>query len=233
MFTRKTTTTGMTFNAHDPAQLCGGPATGPTTLGAGMASGTLVATQAGWQPVDDVRVADKVLTLDGGMQLVTGVERTCLWQSARPVPKDMWPLNVPAGALGNDRDMTLMPGQAVMVKSDTGEALFDDPFTLVRAAALVGYKGIDRVAPSGPVHVITLYFETDHVVFAHAAALVYCPAQRPDALDLRVPTPLAQDPLYRIADRDEAEMLVNCLQGVSDEVDLWRTTNEALRDSAA
>ena len=116
-------------------------------VGCGLVSGTKVATQIGWRPVEAVTAGDQVLTFDGGLQFVTGVTRQIIWTGGSQSDADTWPLHVPAGALGNREDMTLMPQQAVLVESDTAEAVFGDPFAMIPAAALDGFRGITRTAP--------------------------------------------------------------------------------------
>lgn len=145
------------------------------TVGAGLTAGTQVATALGWSNVEDVKVGEKVLTFDEGLQTVQAIETTWVFTETRHLPEAQMPLRVPAGALGNRSELLLMPEQAVMVESDLGEKLFGDPFTLVPALALEGYKGIERVMPRGPVRVVALRFETEQVVFANVGALFFCP----------------------------------------------------------
>jgi len=85
-------------------------------------------------------------------------------------------LEVPAGALGNQREMQLLPEQNVMVESDTAEDMFGDPFVMLPAAALNGYRGITRVKPHREIVVYTLHFEQEQVVFACSGALFHCPS---------------------------------------------------------
>ena len=117
---------------------------------------------------------------------------------------DTWPLHVPAGALGNREDMYLMPGQAVLVESDTAEEVLGDPFAMIPAAALDGFRGISRVAPQERVEVVTLSFAQDEVVFANIGALFFCPA----ATDMLSAT----TPDYHVLSASQAALLVGCLE---------------------
>lgn len=145
-------------------------------IATGLVAGTKVATKMGWRVVEAIAPGDLVLTFDGGMQEVKNVTRQVVWAGGDLRDPDSWPLFVPAGALGNQADMSLMPGQAVLVESDTAEAVFGDPFAMIPAKALDGFREITPTAPSPRIEVVTLEFAQDEVVFANIGALFFCPA---------------------------------------------------------
>ena len=173
----------------------------------GMVAGTRVATPGGWRPVEAVAAGAKVLTLDARKQRVVRVTRGILGQEAARLPRRMWPLAVEAGALGNQRAMTLLPEQAVMIESDAAEALWGDPFALIAAHALEGVAGITRVPPQPMIEVVTLHFETDQVVFANIGALFLCPATGEGEAVLP-----GGDSAYSGVSGDEAAVLVACME---------------------
>lgn len=147
-------------------------------MAGGLVAGTLVATDLGWQPVEDLRAGDRVVTFDNGMRPLRSVRVSTLWTAAADAPRAVWPLAVPAKALGNRTTMTLMPDQAVLIESDQAETLYGDPFILVSAGALEGHKGIARVPPQREVTLVMLEFEGDEIVYANGTMLVHCPADR-------------------------------------------------------
>ncbi|SFK04231.1 Hint domain-containing protein [Celeribacter neptunius] len=149
---------------------------GQPVLTSGLTAGTQVATQNGWRDVESLQVGDKVLTFDAGLQPVRRLSRSWTYVDYGTAPRHTWPLCVPAGALGNKTELHLLPEQSVMVESDAGETMFGDPFTLVPAQALDGYKGIAPERPRKPMEVVTLEFDTEQVVFANVGALFHCPA---------------------------------------------------------
>ena len=197
-----------TMKAHEASGAWNGGRSVTDAKAAGLSAGTRVATTFGWRPVEAVAVGDKVLTFDDGMQEVIRVERGYLWTNAAPTPRNLWPLEIPTGALGNQRPMLLMPEQSVMIESDAAEAAFGDPFTLIPAAALEGYKGIERVPPMEAIEVVTLHFAKDQVVFANVGALFFCPAAAEGDI-----TPLwavdAQESFYHTLSMDEAAVLLD------------------------
>ena len=161
------------FDFDSAARVMPQPGLGDVTFG--LVAGTRVATQLGWRPVEAVAVGDEVLTFDGGLQVVTGISREVIRAEPEGAPEDSWPLRVPAGALGNREETTLLPGQTVLIESDAAEEVFGDPFALIPAAALEGFRGITRYYPNKRLEVVTLRFARDEIVFANVGALFHCP----------------------------------------------------------
>ncbi len=147
-----------------------------TPLAEGLCSTTLVATEQGWVAAAALRPGDRVVTFDSGLQTLRAVRTEPLDRSLPPAAR---PLRVPAGALGNRGALTLLPGQSVLIESDAAEALYGDPFALVPAAALDGWKGIARVAPEDGMACVTLDFDGDEIVYAEGMALIHCPRLTP------------------------------------------------------
>lgn len=174
----------------------------------GLVAGTKVATPTGWRSVEGVIEGDKVLTFDGGMQTVVAVKRRVLWAGGRPCPDHMWPMLVPAGALGNREDMWMAPEQHVLLESDTAEQVFGDAFALIPAAALEGFRGIQRAFPHDKVDVIELVFAQDEVVFANSGALFFCPRGDDFLGDV---FGAKDDALYTPLSVEQADDLVECL----------------------
>ncbi len=140
----------------------------------GMIAGMRVATGYGWRPVEAVAAGDVVLTFDNGMQRVTGVTRQVMWAGAVGSPED-WPLLVPEGVLGNPEPMTVLPGQAIVIESDVAETLSGEPFVTIPAAALAGFRGIQRHLTARHVDVVLLSFAEEQAIFSNCGALFLCP----------------------------------------------------------
>lgn len=140
----------------------------------GIVAGTRIATAMGWRPVEAIAEGDMVMTFDHGLRPVVSVSRSQLFAGRSACPRHMMPLAVPPGALGNASPMLLLPEQNVLVESDLAEAVFGDPFALIPAAALEGYRGIDRITPHQRVEIITLGFEEEEVVYANGTGMIHC-----------------------------------------------------------
>ncbi|MEL7211597.1 MAG: Hint domain-containing protein [Pseudomonadota bacterium] len=144
-------------------------------VAAGLVAGTRVATRMGWRPVEAIAAGDEVLTFDHGLQTVIETRREVVWNANTSCPEHLWPLHVPAGALGNLQETHLLPEQHVLVESDAAEDYLGDPFAMLPAEALVGFRGITRQMPTDLIEVVILHFRRDEVVFANIGALFYQP----------------------------------------------------------
>ena len=176
-------------------------------ISTGMVAGTKVATPNGWREVEAIAAGDRVLTFDGGMQPVQQVERHIVHLTPG-TPAHLWPMLVPAGSLGNRSELWLLAEQSVLVESDTAEDVFGDPFALIPALSLEGFRGISRVAPPARFEVIVLRFAEDEIVFANVGALFHCP-KGGTILDAALNE---AGPRYSVLPLDNADMLVEFLE---------------------
>lgn len=173
---------------------------------AGLVAGTQVATRAGWCPIENVACGDQVLTFDGGLQTVMNVRSEIIYHPERQTSNAGWPLLIPAKALGNAEDMLMMPNQAVLVESETAEAVFGDPFAMIPAAALAGFRDIRRQTPDTCVKVVTIQFARDEVIYANIGALFFCPR----ATDMLGEA--AANAAYSVMPMEQAELLIGFLE---------------------
>ncbi|MDT8856591.1 Hint domain-containing protein [Paracoccaceae bacterium Fryx2] len=176
----------------------------PVTVGGaaaagGIVAGTPVATPQGWCAVERLAPGDSVLTFEAGPQPLGRVARAA---AARL-------LRVPQGALDNRAALVLTAGQGVLIESDSAEALYGDPFALIPALALDGFRGI-APAPRRMARAVILGFDLPQIVYASRAVLLACPgACAGTGLDaLRQRAARAETPLLPL---DQARALVACL----------------------
>ena len=218
------------FDPRTHRQEIGGSWSGHKTKTVGLASGlvhgTRVATAMGWRDVDALAVGDLVLTFDRGMQPIRAITRGALWQSDDACPESLWPLKVPVGAIGNNEPMILLPEQPIMVESDAAEELFGDPFSLINAADLDGFRGIERAIPMVELDVVQLHFDNDEVVFAASGALLFCASlQVINMAELLNAHPDAA--CYMVLPQTQAELLIEFLIDEDFEVPSPNMTQEA------
>lgn len=147
----------------------------------GLLDGTPIATPTGWRAVECLGAGDHVLTFDGGPQPIVAVQ-IALVQAGPNWPRAHWPLAVPDGALGNRGLVRLLPGQPVLLESDLAEEMFGDPFALIPAAALDGWRGIAASPPMPQEGVRLLVLPMDEVIYAAGQTLLYCPADSSSGL---------------------------------------------------
>ncbi len=195
----------------------------------GLMTGTRVATGIGWRAVEALGVGDMVLTFDAGLQRITKVTRQVIWNGPEMCPQRFWPLNVPAGALGNRDALTLLPDQYVMIESDAGEDLFGDPFSLIKSKALEGVNSIEAVPPAHGLEAIVLHFEYDQVIFAECGVLYYCPSAA-GLLEQAVSSHAVAP--YKALDSEEADVLVMCIESEHGEKNIWATSETAAPEYA-
>jgi len=147
--------------------------------GQGLAAGTLIATQTGWQAIETIRHGARVVTVDHGLQKVVDCRSIRLLVDASQVPDAMLPVRIPAGAVGNRAPVCVPPEQGVCV-GDDGE---DDGLTIVPAQSLIGYRGIARERDMADVHLCTLSFDEAQLVQTHDGLQAFCPKANQDMAD--------------------------------------------------
>ncbi|MCO6383623.1 MAG: Hint domain-containing protein [Vannielia sp.] len=184
--------------------------------GHGIVAGTLVATSMGWRPVEALTVGDEVMTFDGGLQRITGLSRARLWNGEAECPRSMWPIRVPAGLMGNRRELVLMPEETVVLESDAAEDLYDDPFALIPALALIDMPGVERICPSTEIEVVSISFAEDQVIFVEGSALIFCPtgaAGEPIGMAAVLSEEFngTDGGAYQVLSLDDARLLASCI----------------------
>lgn len=135
----------------------------------GLAAGTLLETAAGWQPVEMLRMGDRVQTLDGGMARIVGLTREVVTPGAGFV------LAVPGGVVDNCAGLSLLPDQHLVLDTAGDPAFPDDLFVLVPALALEGLAGTVRRRLTRALEVVTPLFAAEEAVYANSGTLLHCP----------------------------------------------------------
>lgn len=178
---------------------------GQAVRAGGILSGTPIATPEGWCLVEDLLPGDAVLTFEAGAQTLTELEMQPFDAEIGPTPHPYWPLQVPVWALDNRAELMLLPEQAVLIESDAADDIYGDPFALIPATALLGFRGIEVCRPPDAAQVVRLGFGADQIIYAARGVLLFCPALH---LDLGTAQPA---PEYPILSDPQARALVSCL----------------------
>ena len=204
MFGWKNKTTGMHRRSIEMSGAYDG---GLVALTHGLMAGTRVASNLGWRAIEALTVGDKALTFDHGMREIIEIRRSTVWTDAPDTTPAMWPVIVPADALGNHEELTLLADQGVLVESDAAADMYGDPFAIVPAHALDGVRGITRAVPPHRIELIAVYFADEQVIYAEGGALIHCPANI-TALDKFID---AQPSSYDVLNTRDAAFLAECL----------------------
>ncbi|MDO9524712.1 MAG: Hint domain-containing protein, partial [Gemmobacter sp.] len=118
--------------------------------------GTMVATPRGERMVEDLRIGDKVITRDNGIQEIRWIGRKDLDHAMFSANPHLRPVLIRQGSLGNglpERDMLVSPNHRVLVANDRTALYFDEHEVLVAAKHLVGTQGIAPVQSAGTAYI--------------------------------------------------------------------------------
>lgn len=136
----------------------------------GFLSETLIATLEGWRPAGSIAIGDNVMTFDHGQQRVIDIQTVQIDHRVIPDRK-AYLMHVPKGALGNRCDTQILPMQEVVIESDEAENLYGDPFVLIPAFMLDGYKGICKAPFAKSLSVVMLAFEQEQILHSDGGLL--------------------------------------------------------------
>lgn len=145
--------------------------TGANPTATGIIGGSFVSGQRGWCRIESIRPGDRVLTFDHGLQPVKAHEIRSLDTRMALADYDVV-IYVPKHAIGNRRSLHLMPMQEVVVESDHAERAFGDPFVIVPAKLLEGYKNITLRKPQADMRIHLLQFDSEELVPMNGGTLV-------------------------------------------------------------
>ena len=127
-------------------------------------AGTLIQTDRGERPVEDLVAGDRVMTRDRGYQSVRWAGRV----EVAPGPAT-WPVRITAGALGDGlpaRDLRVSPQHRVLVSGARLQLAMSLPEALVPARHLVNGSTILREAGDLPVSYHHLLFDRHEVIYS-------------------------------------------------------------------
>lgn len=133
--------------------------------------GTLIATPRGEVPVESLKVGDKVVTRDNGIQEIRWTGERALTGQELQQNSHLQPIFIKRGALGNglpERDMMVSPNHRLLIASDRTQLYFDEHEVLVAAKHLVGTEGVHAVEAIG-VNYLHFLFDRHEVVLSNGA----------------------------------------------------------------
>ncbi|MGZ9812448.1 Hint domain-containing protein [Pseudoroseicyclus sp. H15] len=129
-----------------------------------FAAGTLIAAEGGLRPVEEIAAGDRVMTRDGGLQVVRWAG-----QSRVPGRGTLAPVEIAEGALGNDRALRVSQQHRLLISGWRAELLFGQPEVLVAARHLVNDRTI-RILPCDEITYVHLALDRHEILHAEGLA---------------------------------------------------------------
>ena len=141
--------------------------------------GTLIITERGKLAIEDLRVGDRVWTLDAGLQPIAWVGRATV-----PAQGALAPILIRKGAMDNARDLLVSPQHRMMLDGWRVEMHCGAEEVLAPAKALTNDQSIRRVE-GGEVTYIHIAFDAHQIVMAEGipSESFYPGAEALNALD--------------------------------------------------
>ncbi len=139
---------------------------GPPTKGSDnvcFTAGTLIRTDTGERPIEDLVVGDLVLTQDRGYQPIRWIG-----SSKHLAVGNVAPILIKKGALGNTRDLRVSPQHRMVVQGWMAELYFGVSEALATAKSLVNDHSILR-EEGGKVVYVHMLFDQHEIVWAEGA----------------------------------------------------------------
>ncbi len=133
--------------------------------------GTMIATPRGEVPVDLLRVGDRVMTRDAGMQEIRWIGRRHVGWPAMNANPHLRPILIRKGSLGEglpERDMMVSPNHRMLVSNERTALYFAEAEVLVAAKHLVSGRSVTEVETAGVMYLHFL-FDRHEVVLANGA----------------------------------------------------------------
>ncbi|WP_223296088.1 Hint domain-containing protein [Thalassobium sp. R2A62] len=122
--------------------------------------GTLIKTDQGERPIEELAAGDMVLTMDHGYQPIRWIG-----SSKRAATGDLAPILIRKGALGNDRDLRVSPQHRMLLQGWQAEMLFGELEVLATAKSLLNDHSILR-DEGGEVEYFHTLFDTHEIIYA-------------------------------------------------------------------
>ncbi|MDQ7080635.1 MAG: Hint domain-containing protein [Paracoccaceae bacterium] len=133
--------------------------------------GTMILTAAGERPVETLKIGDRVVTRDNGLQEIRWIGTKPLSGQLLAAAPHLRPILIRRGTLGNglpERDLMVSPNHRILIANDKTSLFFEEPEVLVAAKHLVNGCGIQQVDSVG-LSYIHMMFDHHEVILGDGA----------------------------------------------------------------
>lgn len=138
-----------------------------------FATGTLIETDNGPVPVNDLLVGDRVLTVDNEFQEIHWIGSRQLDRATLERNPNLCPVRIRANALGPglpDIDLIVSPQHRILVTSEISRRMFGTKEVLVAAKHLLAVNGIDTLTDLDSVTYWHFLLNAHQIVIANGVA---------------------------------------------------------------
>ncbi|SMR72793.1 Hint domain-containing protein [Aliiroseovarius halocynthiae] len=125
---------------------------------------SLILTDRGERPVQDLRVGDMVVTRDHGLQPIRWTGRKTTIGAGR-----LAPVRIQAGTFGNHSDLIVSPQHRMVYEGPQANLLFAQPEVMIPAVHLL-HSGSAKQTEMEQVTYFHIMFDAHQVIFANGAA---------------------------------------------------------------
>lgn len=133
--------------------------------------GTVIATPIGERLVEDLKVGDRIITRDNGVQEIRWIGTRALTGHQLARAPHLRPVLIQAGSLGNglpEHDMLVSPNHRLLINNDKTALYFDEREVLAAAKHLTRLQGIGNVDVLGVTYVHFM-FDQHEVVLSNGS----------------------------------------------------------------
>ena len=135
-------------------------------------AGTLIATERGEVMIETLKLGDRVLTVDHGLQAIRWIGPRSLTPSDLARAPHLTPIRIAAGAFAPDlphQDLTVSPQHRCLVRSKIAARIAGEAEVLIAAKHLLGTPGVSVLPADMPVTYVHILFDRHELVWSNGA----------------------------------------------------------------
>lgn len=117
--------------------------------------------------IEDLTVGDMVMTKEGTARPIRWLGKTSLDKARLTAQREIRPIKIEAGALGNSEEMRVSPNHCFLLSGPLIEARFDEAEALAPAKSLVNDKTITIDHSLEPINYYHIMLDTHDVIMAN------------------------------------------------------------------
>ncbi len=134
--------------------------------------GTLILTDTGERPIEELKAGDLIVTHENGLQPLRWLGRSPQSRATLMAAPELCPIRIQKGAFSPDvpaRDLDVSPQHRILVQSRIASRMFGPEGVLVPAVKLLPLPGVSRL-DAAPVTYFHMLFDQHEIVFAEGCA---------------------------------------------------------------